>query len=64
MKISFKIILLIAVLLMLFAVNGVISFHFLKGVSRELRAIVNQDVVLLQTSTAITKRQLQKAVIF
>ena len=64
MKISAKIIVLIAVLLVVFAVNGLISFSLLKGVSRELQAIVNQDVVLLETSTAITKHQLQKAVIF
>ncbi|MEI8011888.1 MAG: ATP-binding protein [Candidatus Omnitrophota bacterium] len=63
MKISAKIILLISILLLVFAINGAISFRLLKGVSRELQAIVNQDLVLLQTSTSITKRQLQKAVI-
>ena len=64
MKISTKIISLISLLLVVMAVNGVISFGLLKSVSSELHGVVKKDVALMQTVTMVTKHQLQKAIIF
>ncbi len=64
MKISTKIISLISLLLIVLAVNGVISFGLLKSVSSELHGVVKKDVALMQTVTTVTKHQLQKAIIF
>ncbi len=64
MKISTKIIALISLLLVVLAVNGIISFGLLKSVSSELHGVVKKDVALMQTVTTVTKHQLQKAVIF
>ena len=64
MKISSKIMSLIVILLAVLAVNGVISFRLLKGVGQELQTVVKKDLVLMETSTSVTKHQLQKAIIF
>jgi signal transduction histidine kinase len=64
MKISSKIMSLILILLAVLAVNGVISFRLLKGVGQELQTVVKKDLVLMETSTSVTKHQLQKAIIF
>ena len=64
MKISSKIMSLIVILLAVLAVNGLISFGLLKGVGQELQTVVKKDLVLMETSTSVTKHQLQKAIIF
>jgi signal transduction histidine kinase len=64
MKISSKIMSLILILLAVLAVNGVISFSLLKGIGQELQTVVEKDLVLMETSTSVTKHQLQKAIIF
>ncbi len=64
MKISSKVIVLISLLLTVLVVNGLISSALLKGVARELQDVVKKDVVLMETATAVTKHQLQKAIIF
>ena len=64
MKISSKIMSLIVTLLAVLAINGLISFRLLKGVSQELQTVVKKDLVLMETSTSVTKHQLQKAIIF
>jgi signal transduction histidine kinase len=64
MKISSKIMSLIVILLVVLAINGLISFRLLKGVGEELQTVVKKDLVLMETSTSVTKHQLQKAIIF
>jgi signal transduction histidine kinase len=64
MKISSKIMSLIVILLAVLAINGLISFRLLKGVGQELQTVVKKDLVLMETSTSVTKHQLQKAIIF
>lgn len=64
MKIASKIMSLILILLAVLAVDGLISFSLLKGIGEELRTVVKKDVVLMETSTSVTKHQLQKAIIF
>ena len=64
MKISSKIMSLILILLAVLAVNGLISLRLLKGVGEELQTVVKKDLVLMETSTSVTKHQLQKAIIF
>ena len=55
---------LIVILLVVLAINGLISFRLLKGVGEELQTVVKKDLVLMETSTSVTKHQLQKAIIF
>lgn len=64
MKISSKIMSLILILLAVLALNGLISLRLLKGVGQELQTVVKKDLVLMETSTSVTKHQLQKAIIF
>lgn len=64
MKISSKIFLLVSVFLGITAFNGLLSHQLLKRMGGELKGVVDKDVTLMQTATAITRLQLQKAVIF
>lgn len=64
MKISAKIISLVVVFLSIIALDGVISHQLLKRMGGELKGVVNKDVTLMQTATAITRLQLQKVIIF
>ncbi len=64
MKISVKILVLVVVFLSVIAFNGVISHQLLKRMGSELRGVVNKDVALMQAATAVTRLQLQKAIIF
>lgn len=64
MKISVKIVMLTAILLGILAIDGIISHGLLKRMGNELQVVVNKDMVLIQSATAITRFQLQKAVVF
>ena len=64
MKISLKVIFLVSVLLTFLAVDGFIGHSLLKRMGRELQGVVGKDVALMQAATAITRSQLQKAVVF
>ncbi len=64
MKISVKILVLVVIFLSVIAFNGVISHQLLKRMGSELKGVVNKDVALMQAATAVTRLQLQKAIIF
>ncbi|MBF0569402.1 MAG: HAMP domain-containing protein [Candidatus Omnitrophica bacterium] len=64
MKISAKVLLLAISLLLFLAIVGLVGSRLLQRVGGELKGVVNKDVVLMQTATAVTKSQLQKAVVF
>ncbi|NTV29195.1 MAG: HAMP domain-containing protein [Candidatus Omnitrophica bacterium] len=64
MKISFKIMILAAFLLLILALDGLVSHQLLSRMGGELQGVVDQDVVLMQNATTITRHQLQKAIIF
>ena len=64
MKISVKIVMLTAILLGILAIDGIISHGLLKRMGNELQIVVNKDLVLIHSATAITRFQLQKAVVF
>jgi|GEM_PF-989109 len=64
MKISVKIIITVAVYITILAVDGFLSAQLLTRMGGELRGVVNRDLVLMQSSIAITRDQLQKGVVF
>lgn len=64
MKISVKIVILASFLLIILGVDGWVSLRILKSMGTELQGVVNNDVVLMQSATAITRHQLQKAIVF
>ena len=55
MKIATKVVCLMLVLLAIIAVDGVLSFRLLTRMGGEVQRVVNSDVVLMQTATAITR---------
>jgi len=63
-RISSKIILLIALFLGILMTDGIVSQGILTRMGVELKGVVNRDLVLMQTAGVITRHQLQKAVIF
>ncbi|MBF0593908.1 MAG: HAMP domain-containing protein [Candidatus Omnitrophica bacterium] len=64
MKISVKVIIIVAVFIVILVVDGLLSHQLLSRMGGALRGVVNRDVVLMQTATAITRDQLQKGVVF
>lgn len=64
MKISHKVIVLISILLAFLAVDAFIGYTLLKRMGSELKGVAGKDVALMQAATAITRSQLQKAVVF
>jgi signal transduction histidine kinase len=63
MKISVKIFFLLGLLLSILALDGLVSVQVHRRISKELKTVVDNDMVFMQTATAITRLQLQKAVI-
>jgi signal transduction histidine kinase len=63
-RISTKIIFLIALFLGILITDGLMSQGILTRMGVELQGVVNRDLVLMQTAGVITRHQLQKAVIF
>ncbi len=64
MKISLKVIVIVTVFIIVLAIDGWLSHQLLSRMGGELRGVVNRDVVLMQSATAITRDQLQKGVVF
>ena len=64
MKLSMKVIVIVGVFVAILIVDGLLSHQLLSRMGGELRVVVNRDVVLMQAATAITRDQLQKAVVF
>ncbi|MBF0619745.1 MAG: HAMP domain-containing protein [Candidatus Omnitrophica bacterium] len=64
MRISGKIALLVAFFLGVLAVDGYVGSRLIARMNTELHGVVNNDVVLMQTATQITRYQLQKAIVF
>lgn len=64
MKISVKIIVIIVVFILILFVDGFLSHQLLSRMGGELSGVVNRDVVLMQSASAITRDQLQKGVVF
>ncbi len=64
MKISTKISIIVLVFIAVIAANGSISLRMLGRTGGELKGVVSRDMVLIESATAITRYQLQKAVVF
>ncbi len=64
MRISNKISLFILFLLLILAGNTFIGLSQLSKINHELRVVVERDIFLTETMTAVTERQLEKAVLF
>lgn len=64
MKISLKVVVIVLVFIGILIVNGILSHQLLSRMGGELSGVVNRDVVLMQSASAITRDQLQKGVVF
>ena len=64
MKIANKISLFIVFFLSVFGINTCVSLIQLAKIGAELKDVVNRDLVLTEISAAITRYQLEKAVLF
>ena len=64
MKISVKVVVIVLVFIAILIVDGFLSHELLSRMGGELGGVVNRDVVLMQSASAITREQLQKGVVF
>ncbi len=64
MKISVKVVVIVLVFIVILIVDGLLSHQLLSRMGGELSGVVNRDVILMQSASAITRDQLQKGVVF